>query len=78
MTDKAAKGDAQQKEEGLNFLPKTSFEINKDHKNVFYIQDPDEEDQEQDDLGHVIIHRVNSGGSPGTVEEPKAKAEEKK
>ena len=29
---------------GLSFLPRTSFEVSKEHKNVFYIDDPDEED----------------------------------
>ena len=49
---------------GLNFLPRTSFEVNKDHKNVFYIEDPDADGQEDTDLvGPVVIHRISSGES---------------
>ena len=45
---------------GLNFLPRTSFEVKKDQKNVFLIEDPDSDDQESPDLvAPVIIHRMS-------------------
>ena len=45
---------------GMNFLPRTSFEVKKDQKNVFLIEDPDSDEAESPDLAApVIIHRMS-------------------
>ena len=45
--------------------------MSKEHKNVFYIEDPDDEDLKSPDLvAPVIIHRV-SDGSDEVIRRPK-------
>ena len=56
-------------------MPRTSFEVKKDQKNVFLIEDPDSDDQESPDLvAPVIIHRMSDEKErPNISTSPKVK-----